>query len=192
MKRSKQTSKKTTKAESPKLTEVERVPPTPQDMAEGFNRYAKLITERKYNKAGLPNTYDIYERGIRSWRQLTKKYLGIDTPEPEPLPGNDYYAGMVILAQYCSQQAVKLINPETRNEQPLLLSENQYLILKYLDEVGVAVAQCDIESGANLSNKTVSAELKPLREHKLVAPPEGKKRRIGITSEGKDYVNPPK
>ena len=117
MKRSKQTSKKTTKAESPKLTEVERVPPTPQDMAEGFNRYAKLITERKYNKAGLPNTYDIYERGIRSWRQLTKKYLGIDTPEPEPLPGNDYYAGMVILAQYCSQQAVKLLEPRGKSKR---------------------------------------------------------------------------
>ena len=123
MTRSKKTSKKTTKAESPKLTEVELVPPTPQDMADGFNRYAKLITARAINpyvdrQGGckeLRKLYITYRQGVDSWRKLTKKYLDIDLPEPPMLNGDDYYKTIVRLAEWCVGVATKgLRSPLTK------------------------------------------------------------------------------
>jgi len=78
---------------------------------------------------------------------------------------------------------------EEKTNDKIVLTENQRKILKYLKGEKVTIAQVDIEWGTDLSRKTISNELKTLKEHKFVAPSEGKKRRIGITQKGIDYVD---
>ncbi len=73
---------------------------------------------------------------------------------------------------------------ERKKEEMIVLTQNQRKILKYLKEINTAVAQVDIESQTGLSNKTVSAELRILKEYNFVAPPKGKARRIVITQRG--------
>ena len=78
---------------------------------------------------------------------------------------------------------------EQKKEEMIVLTQNQRKILKYLKGINTAVAQVDIESQTGLSNKTISAELRILKEYNLAAPPKGKARRIVITKRGVDFFN---
>ena len=106
--------KKQTKTKPPEWKEAELVPDTPESMAYGFTARAEAITKNKYGCNGqkADDVYDSYDRAVRNWRDLTKQRLNIDLPGPPVLPGNDYYAGMIGLAQYCQACAETLIRPD--------------------------------------------------------------------------------
>ncbi|MHC4556057.1 MAG: hypothetical protein ACYTFW_12215 [Planctomycetota bacterium] len=76
----------------------------------------------------------------------------------------------------------------SERERAIVLTEPQFKILKYLNEIQRAVAQVDIEQGTYLSKNTVSDELKILKGYSFAAPPKSKKRRVVITQKGKDYL----
>lgn len=73
--------------------------------------------------------------------------------------------------------------------EKLILTENQRKILKYLNKEKIAVAMIDIETSVELSKNTVSDEVAILKQYGYIAPPTGKKRRVGITQNGIDCLN---
>jgi hypothetical protein len=111
--------KRTPKTEPPKLTPVELVPPTMQDMADGFKYYAEIITKvlneyaYRQNTPELGQLYITYRQAIEGWRKLTKQYLKIDLPDLTTLGEGDYYKGLVRFAEWCSKMAKGAWQPLT-------------------------------------------------------------------------------
>lgn len=85
----------------------------------------------------------------------------------------------------------KIANPK-QNDIYLIQTESQLKILKYLNEVKIAVAHIDIEIRTGLAKNTVSEEIKFLKKNDFVSNPVGKKRRVIITPKGINYLNPSK
>ena len=106
--------KKQTKKPKPGIwKEVERIPDTPQSMADGFRFYAETITKLlnkyayKQHDDELKRDYITYRQTIDNWCKFTKEYLEIDLPEPPTLKDDGYYDVMVRLAEWCKNVAAK-------------------------------------------------------------------------------------
>ena len=91
-------------------------PTTTQDMAEGFNDYAKSIKEICSRFAYRPDDrelvalYDTWRRCIGSWRSIALKHVADTPPLPElpRLTDSDFYASMVRLEDFCAEAAKRL------------------------------------------------------------------------------------
>jgi len=102
--------------------------------------------------------------------------------------GTGYY--IALLNELASDEVLRDIeNWQNNGEGKFIPTEKQINILKYLDEQHNAVANADIEMSVNLSKNTVSNEVAILKRYGYVAPPAGKKRCIGITQKGIDYIS---
>jgi len=90
---------------------------TPQDIADGFNYFAKTIRERarpyacRRDDPALEGLYDLWRGTVDAWRRKNRP----DLPALPPLPGDHFFAGMANLADYCTQAA----NPKPKgNDGP--------------------------------------------------------------------------
>jgi len=74
--------------------------------------------------------------------------------------------------------------------KPVVPTEPQLKILKYLGCVGVTVAQADIVSAREIGKgkRTVAKALKGLKAMSYVSAPPGSRYHVGITQQGKDYL----
>lgn len=171
---------------------------TAEDFGERFDCYAKQIIElanryaERQHDPELAKQYLTYKQVVTNWRSLAQKHLKDcpTLPEPAALIESDYFGAMIHLETCCKSCAAILRGKDKQAEptKPVVPTETQRDILKYLDRVGVAVAQADIANKINKAENTTAKEIKELKKMSYVSAPSDKKYFVGITQQGRDYL----
>lgn len=136
---------------------------TPQNMADGLRNYAKTITETvnrfayQQNDPELARLYTINRLSIESLVKSAKRDFNIDLPEVPELPGgNDYYAGMINLADWHKGGAAILTAKVSAVSAEVPWDDNNEHFMSCADAIKFAVA-----SNRKLSKSQLSKLLTP-------------------------------
>ena len=147
---------------------------TPQDIADGFNYFAKTIRERarpyacRRDDPALEGLYDLWWGSVDAWRRKNRP----DLPTLPPLPGDHFFAGMANLADYCTQTAKRFCavdaNAPAPVRVPTTVDRAADYIMKHAGDNGcksrtVSKEACDMELQPFIN--TISPALKRLGFH---------------------------
>ena len=155
-------------------------PTTPQDIADGFNYFAKTIRERagayacRQADPELARLYYTWHRGVTNCGDIARKRLENcpDLPTLPPLPGDHFFAGMANLADYCTQSAKRLCAVDVNAPAPVrvltTVDRAADYIMKHAGDNGcksrtVSKEACDMELQPFIN--TISPVLKTLGFH---------------------------
>ena len=105
--------------------------------ADGFNEFAKIITEilNKYayrqDDSEVARLYVTYQQSIANFRDFCTRDSEADLPNLPTLIGNDWYAGLANLRDSCKQTAKQILKRAADNPDPELLMDFDELELYY-------------------------------------------------------------
>jgi len=116
------------------LKDAQEVVLRPQDMAESFREDAKCITKARLRFLSRPDDPELvmeYEKWrylMHAFRRRTRKHVENcpALPEVPKLIGNDYYAGMIHLEDFCAEVARRLwpVDLKAPAPAPVMLPKN--------------------------------------------------------------------